>query len=218
MGLLFVSIVVDLILKKSHASRKFENRWKANEKILMDEVNYHKKKYGKNEGQVNMPPVPFYIHEEEILDWYGILQRSGYGKALDKHESKFDGDDIVAIRQAKVHPWRVHNPEDAEIFLIPIIAGFLVEDLTYERFKWKVDATETMPEFKGNRRLFADVIEESAEWLLDNYWFKRKNGSDHLIIANHWNLAPTESLNLGDLFSILKSGLRPFLTKISYKF
>jgi len=89
--------------------------------------------------------VPFYVYNGAALDWQRRCGPDGEPSyTLSDHGGYKHGNDHQFAEQAKVHPWRVHNPADAVLFIIPFLIGCLSRVQ-----RWSSAAPGSRPEARG---------------------------------------------------------------------
>ena len=116
--------------------------------------------------------TPFYMYNSS--EWMMLIEGcEGSDPRLPSDHAVHFESEYSAIRQLRDHPWRVFEPEEALIFVVPLMLG------TASR---------------GRCRLSHDQIAKKATTLLMNSeYFKRYKGSDHLLINTDWKVRDVKS-------------------------
>lgn len=66
--------------------------------------------------------IKFYVYEE--LNWYKICEKDSKNK-LDEHKKSPEyGAEIEFLSQIENHPWRTWAPEDAKVFVVPVMWAY----------------------------------------------------------------------------------------------
>jgi hypothetical protein len=109
--------------------------------------------------------TPFYIYQDN--DWdrliEGCVPPSGDADAETHYHSEH-----LAIMQLRRHQWRVFNPEEALIFVIPLMLGTA-----------SVNSC-SLP--------LRNISERASLLLWSSEYFQRYKGSDHLLINTSWRV------------------------------
>jgi len=122
--------------------------------------------------------VKFYLYSD--LDWMsmtcndGVLvdelvkpQRDGFPF---KHT-----DDYWFLKAALHHPWRVSDPEEADLFVVPALLNFPMEQISFSRRQCCVGDLCN-----------AELFRYTDTMLAQSPWFKRYGGKDHVAVCSHY--------------------------------
>ncbi|KAG5189558.1 exostosin family-domain-containing protein [Tribonema minus] len=111
-------------------------------------------------------PVPFYLYKGPAFDWESNCSRTvedpqiWEGKRNSKH-----GGELAFVQQLERHPWRVHNPERAKLFVVPTLWGLAA------RMKGCLGHTPS------------EMAVITAQALEQSPWFRARDGRDHLTLS-----------------------------------
>ena len=123
-------IFVKLVVKKVENDNRFQQS--------MDQIFliYDEKNLKISENQIlktskgdQSRQVPFYIYDFPETNWYrACLHTFPYLNYSSKTNSKrhwyYHSDDFIFSEQSLHHPWRVSNPDQAQVFILPTLFGF----------------------------------------------------------------------------------------------
>ena len=137
--------------------------------------------------------VNVYVYDEPQLNFKEIIgcyteQNGGVPPWQD--EAKERGQNTAEIwlhRALLIHPWRVHDPEQADVFYVPLYAmtsqmhdwgrGFRISD--------RNDPTITHNTCGGSTH--AERMDAAVDFLrYESIYFNRYGGADHLLVCSWW--------------------------------
>lgn len=133
-------------------------------------------------------PIKFYIYDAPETQWLENLTRAGWGPDIVQHSGWMHGDDVLFLKKAEKHPWRTLNPNSADIFVIPILLGFLVDD-GYGNYNTSLGKRFDKVVYDDVNMI--DMAEITGAYIWESPFFKKNKGSDHLVVCSHWRIAPT---------------------------
>jgi Exostosin family len=132
--------------------------------------------------------VPFYIYDNPEFQWHTnattVRKRDDTNATLPYPEwfrtnflPQGDGnpkhsDDYWFLQSALRHPMRVHDPEQAKLFIVPTMLNSLMHNL--ERFCYMGKCWE-------------ELVKVADDTLGQSPYFQRRQGKDHLLVASHSN-------------------------------
>ncbi|KAA8492303.1 hypothetical protein FVE85_3741 [Porphyridium purpureum] len=102
--------------------------------------------------------VPFFMYEPDHFLAYSTCK-----KAIWSYKHSID---ILFVERLQNHPWRTSQPQDAKLFVVPV----LLSTLAYR--KCTVNISEGLIQMN--------------EYLGKSTWFTRRKGSDHLVLMPQW--------------------------------
>eukprot|EP00449_Zooxanthella_nutricula_P018377 CAMPEP_0198545368 /NCGR_PEP_ID=MMETSP1462-20131121/63849_1 /TAXON_ID=1333877 /ORGANISM="Brandtodinium nutriculum, Strain RCC3387" /LENGTH=421 /DNA_ID=CAMNT_0044275747 /DNA_START=84 /DNA_END=1348 /DNA_ORIENTATION=+ len=137
----------------------------------------------------------FYVYSGNgWIDWMSMrCNGSSLNEVVDPWVGKIPfkhTDDYWFVKAALAHPGRVSNPEDADLFVVPAMLNFALEQMLWRKEQCCVGDICN-----------ADLIIHTEMMLAQSPWFKRHGGKDHVIVCSHWACART---------GISKHNLDPF--------
>ncbi|GFH45317.1 hypothetical protein CTEN210_01791 [Chaetoceros tenuissimus] len=127
--------------------------------------------------------TPFYIYEE--LDW---LDETHHVTTVGNHtfrewielsaeernfEMKHD-DDLKFYVAATRHPMRVENPEDAKLFVVPMLTSYIATNYLYKDERVRICR---------NNICGRDLLFFADELLQNSTWFQKSQGKDHFVLV-----------------------------------
>jgi hypothetical protein len=134
--------------------------------------------------------VPFYIYTHPDLNWHDATMAGHPYWPVEPHGLNCDGkhsDDFWYLRSALDHPMRTLNADAAKLFFVPVLLNEVLErlaeywQLRYKKFCAHVNNTDCFDNGKDQRLLY-----KVNEALGTRPYFRRSNGTDHLIVLSHW--------------------------------
>ena len=142
-----------------------------------------------------LPKVPFYMYSDKRLTWLDNCLLNPRNQ-IEKHKKFKHGDDVWFLEQAANHPWRVENPEDAKIFIVPALMSYVM------RYQHCTQSKEALPTEPIEAVPVAALHPGHADWvrrwgvmqtavsigLKNSTWFKRNNGNDHIIVSSDFHI------------------------------
>ena len=149
-----------------------------------------------NELLKNFDPllsVPFYIYKD--FDWLSESSSATVGNytfrewielSEEDRSLKFrDDDDLKFYLSAVNHPMRVKRPEDAKLFLAPLLSTYIGLNLVY--------GTPTL--VCNNGICGKDLLKHLNDVLKKSIWFQRHEGYDHIVLltTSTWLYSQTRS-------------------------
>lgn len=142
--------------------------------------------------------VPFYVYaDNDLLDWSNMtIGGKPYHPVYPSGHSD-DGkhvDDYWLMRAALKHPMRTVNPEEAQLFFVPVLLNVLVQYSGYEvgfMYRKGLWTQHGILCVNGNENCYErgqgkELIKEINQALGLSPYFRRKNGKDHVIVTSHW--------------------------------
>ena len=126
--------------------------------------------------------IPFYIYDE--LDW---TKATFHGKPAEELIQSLVGggqrkhtDDYWFIKAAQRHPMRTRNPQQAKLFVVPLLLN-----LYAERVYTGPGAIPVQDACLGHR-CERQLIEYTIQQLEGSPWFQQNQGRDHIFVFSHW--------------------------------
>lgn len=168
--------IIDQLIKSStdKKSQPFETPWDTNRKI------------------------PFYYYEDSEL-YPNLLDYCP--QFVSQNEVKYDqqGDDVQFNLQARNHPWRTYDPEEAEIFVAPTFLNFVLKT-KFREWSWYTDskrASQMDLNFMSNGNTLCDtktnatiegLTNRVCKNVMKSKWFLRSDGLDHVCVNSEWRI------------------------------
>lgn len=125
----------------------------------------------------------FYIYDE--LDWLAPTANATIGKfsfrewvGLNETSRSFlkkEDSDLRFYLSARIHPLRVKDPKDADLFILPILTNYIVRSILYNDGVTNVCLNGICDEKLLH---FCDGI------LANSKWFRKSSGSNHIVLLN----------------------------------
>ncbi len=138
----------------------------------------------KTNGQDLLLSVPFYIYDE--FDWLSnsinttianytfaeYVQMSNEERKKHNQADWSEDSEIMFYLSARKHPMRVYNPQDAKLFLLPMLSVYI---------GWNGVYPGSVSICKNNV-CNKDLLREADDLLQKSQWFQKSNGSDHIFL------------------------------------
>jgi hypothetical protein len=124
--------------------------------------------------------VPFYIYAEAHFDW--IHTCPSQEEPLGEHKLFKHGNDAWFAEQIQEHPWRVHDPEAAMIFVVPVML------------------TWSSRNKKCRGRSAGSLLKHISMSVLNKPYWRRHNGTDHMVVSTDFRIYMTHSKWMAKLF------------------
>ena len=105
------------------------------------------------------------VYEGPEFDWHKNCSEKA-AELMQHHRNYKHGDDVVFVEHAMSHPWRVQNPADAVLFVVPVLLTFGVRHET----------ACGLP--------YTEMQNITAAALAQSPWFIASGGHDHIIVAS----------------------------------
>ncbi|KAA8492694.1 hypothetical protein FVE85_8201 [Porphyridium purpureum] len=102
--------------------------------------------------------VPFFMYEPDHFLAYAKCSKA----ILDPKHSI----DVLFVERLQNHPWRTRQPQDAELFVVPVLLSALALD------NCSVSTTKS--------------LNQMNQYLGNSSWYSRYEGRDHLVLMSHW--------------------------------
>ena len=121
-------------------------------------------------------PVPFYVYPSfpsvrELLACPEVRRLDPWGEPMSQFLAE-----AHAVLGLEHHPWRVHRPEQATLFYVPLLA------------KLSLNAKACV--VGGRKQGHRDRMYEAARALSESSWYRRHNGSDHFFVCTALDMRP----------------------------
>jgi hypothetical protein len=111
----------------------------------------------------------FYTYDGPAFRWLYDCPRP----QLEAWSSFKHGDDYFFAKAAlSNHPWRTFNPDEASIFIVPILLAFGLRH---------PQGCQGVP--------FEGMLAATKAALSNSSYFQRHNGTDHLLVASDWEVS-----------------------------
>ena len=159
------------------------------------------KKYGQSLKITDYPDyVPSIIYQEKI-PFYVYTNHSQYltclpaaKKAFAQWSDYFHGDDVIWNKLILEHPWRVLDPEQAKIFIVPALINFRAD-----RRKVRCGSNPSLDQHS--------LMDSMAKYIISTEHYQKNNGIDHLIVSSHFKIRnnPKWKLFSSDFSKMLKN-------------
>lgn len=132
----------------------------------------------------NSKVVPFYVYKGSEFEWYinctKNITEDGLAKLLKKYKKPKYGTDLVFYERIQKHPWRVFDPDQAKIFVIPAL-------MTFAKYYGEYCVTNPNTTTLDNDEIRNEMLKQTVKSLKESPYFKRKAGRDHLIVSSHYS-------------------------------
>lgn len=112
-----------------------------------------------------------YVYEQPEMQWTSYCRDDAKERAEWLVGSKHGDDYLFAQRMLEPHPWKTSNPDEADLFVVPITLPYAI------RY-----AHGNLCHGYSRGKLFAGA----AAVLQNSTHFQRSNGTDHLVLGTHW--------------------------------
>ena len=116
----------------------------------------------------------FYV--DEALNWTAIRCDGKPLSAIVDSTYTKHSDDYWFYRHALAHPKRTDDPAEAKLFVVGVLNNLIAEVLGYSG--WRCCDGERCGEA---------LLDEAERHLASSPWFARHGGTDHVVVASHWN-------------------------------
>lgn len=145
------------------------------------------------------PGVPFYLYEGPAFEnWIDRCDGLGGGPAnwdragvvaqdhglttLGAHRLTKHGNDLLFLEQALIHPWRTKDPEQAKLFVVPVLLGYAARHGKCGKMKaWK-------------------LLSRAAAAIKRLPYVARSQGRDHLVLSTDFKVYMTQHAAFKKLF------------------
>ena len=159
----------------------------------------------------NLPIPKFYIYDHPDVNWLHNCTNSGRIKDLDYHyQNKPQSDDLHFLYHISIrdHPWRTFDITKADIFVIPVLIGFMLGQ----------GDTETInPTSKCHGKSLIEMLETSADFMLKHPNFIKHQGKKHLIVVGNWKAKEWNfSSNVKNMLKNMTVGSMEIFDNFSY--
>ena len=147
--------------------------------------------------------VPFYVYNSSVFQWLENCKLDPKNR-LEEHKQFKHGDDVLFAELVKNHPFRTFDPNEAKIFVIPIIWSYLYK---YQNCRPPEDYTNNeVPEIMDfiERYRKNGNGEKSQLWHWENAvvhslfkepYFLARGGHDHLMVASDFHIREPMALS-----------------------
>ena len=202
---LFISIVIFISFKKSCPENINIDTVKANEELKL------------SQDYKNNSIIPFYIYDFPETNWYTLCLKSypwlnySLPSNLNKHWFHHSDDFIFNERILK-HGWRVFDPEQAEIFILPTLFSFFtgfgqksaskdLDDRNEIQINLKNGYDWNLKNLKCNGYDFHELVKMTVDFLDSSEIFQKYGNlqnqnsisnhdnqikKPHLLVNSHW--------------------------------
>ena len=125
-------------------------------------------------------PVNVYVYEDPVFDEAAVIQcfrdsKHGVAPWQDERENGAQNTGEIWLHQSLLsHPWRVLDPEDADVFFVPIYT--VLNAKVQERLR-KCDGLSSQ---QRATRSIMHLVTSSP-------YFNRFGGADHVVVCAWWN-------------------------------
>lgn len=134
-----------------------------------------KSQHVSSKNQTDANRIPFYVYtgrKYDMLNQCLTSKNPATQKDLASYQNYFHSDDMIFASKIQNHAWRVLDPSQAQIFIIPVLLGLRAE----------------YPTLKCQGFLIQTLVDEIARNILKEPSFKKHQGQDHLIVSSHFYL------------------------------
>ena len=150
--------------------------------------------------------IAYYLYDYPETNWYSTCRNNlpwlNFLDPFDANSNHYQhSDDIVFGQKIQDHPWRVENPEQADVFVFPFLIGMFLGyggDLCGKCHYFPNSNPVNLQSFEYNRKnlfcgnkqkllSFDDMIRNVEDFSENNSIYKKfRYSKPHLFVNSHW--------------------------------